>query len=85
MMTGFPVKFCGRLLGDATEEVEASFHSFVYTFFNPAPGVSIAPGDLQIDFDTGKYTVWENYDLPEIVETGDIFTTISSLPRLHGA
>lgn len=84
-MTGRPVKFLGRLLGDAVAEEETGPHSFIYTDFNPAPGVPIAKGDLEINYETGAYTVWENWDLPDITEVGDIFAVSATLPRLHGA
>lgn len=85
MMSGRPLKFRGRLLGDYVGEEEVGPHSFVYTDFNPAPGVKLDAGDLEINFETGQYTVWENWDLPDLLDTGDIYTLTNDLPRLHGA
>lgn len=65
------IKLMGKVLGTA-DGWDGEMPTFAFYDFQPAEGISLKAGDLQIDYETGMFDI--------VAESGDVLDTGSIVP-----
>lgn len=71
----------GRHVGTSTGWDQGDTFAIVLYDFKPAEGIDIPAGDLNVDYDTGKMSIWKDDGSGKTWEA-DMITVLAKLPQV---